>query len=112
MMRGRRDYGFSSPTPVRNVKPKPVALLDEPGRPKENIAMETKSEQLANTLIDGVRAFEAKVEEATQFFNQQLKDGHDTIDAVVDHGRKLGTGIARLKAALGGLTNGGPPLEG
>ena len=73
--------------------------------------MESKSEQLATTLIDGVKAFEAKVEEATTFFNQQLKEGHETIDAVVDHGRVLGTGIARLKAALGGLTNGGPPLE-
>jgi aconitase A len=72
--------------------------------------MESKSEQLATTLIDGVKAFEAKVEEATAFFNQQLKEGHETIDAVVDHGRKLGTGISRLKAALGGLTNGGPPL--
>ena len=73
--------------------------------------METKSEQLATTLIDGVKKFEAKVEEATVFFNAQLAENHKTIDAVVEHGRVLGTGIARLKAALGGLTNGGPPLD-
>jgi hypothetical protein len=88
------------------VKAAPVFLGVKAEAPK----METKSEQLATTLIDGVKAFEAKVEEATVFFNQQLKEGHETIDAVVDHGRKLGTGISRLKAALGGLTNGGPPL--
>src|SRR4051812_15729048 len=94
----RRHDG--APLPVVNTIPQEVT-------PK----MESKSEQLATTLIDGVKNFEKKVEEATVFFNQQLKEGHETIDAVVDHGRVLGTGIARLKAALGGLTNGGPPLE-
>ena len=70
----------------------------------------SKAGQLATTLIDGVKAFEAKVEEANAFFTAQLKDGNDTVDAVVDQGRKLGDGVARLKAALGNLTNGGPPL--
>ena len=73
--------------------------------------MESKAGQLANTLLDGVKAFEAKVEEANAFFTSQLKDGNDTVDAVVHQGRQLGDGIARLKAALGGLTNGGPPLD-
>ncbi len=88
----------------------PVFLGTIPQKVTPKMA-QTKSEELATTLIDGVKKFEAKVEEATVFFNQQLKEGHETIDAVVDHGRQLGTGIARLKAALGGLTNGGPPLE-
>src|SRR5512139_1532411 len=83
-----------------------------PPEPKQELPrMESKSEQLANTLIEGVKQFEAKVEEANRFFSEQLKEGNETIDAVVDQGKKLGTGIARLKAALGGLTNGGPPLE-
>lgn len=73
--------------------------------------MESKAEKLAGTLIDGVKAFEAKVEEATNFFNAQLKEGHETVDAVVQVGHTLGTGVSRLKAALGSLTNGGPPLE-
>ena len=79
--------------------------------PSQEPNMESKAEQLAGTLVEGVKLFEKKVEEATAYFNQQLKEGHETVDAVVDHGKKLGSGIARLKAALGTLSNGGPPLD-
>ena len=84
-------------------------LVIEPVEPRKDMES-SKAGQLANTLIDGVKAFEAKVEEANAFFTAQLKEGNDTVDAVVDQGRKLGDGVARLKAALGNLTNGGPPL--
>src|SRR5690242_16984954 len=73
------------------------------GTPSQEPNMESKAEQLAGTLVEGVKLFEKKVEEATAYFNQQLKEGHETVDAVVDHGKKLGSGIARLKAALGTL---------
>ena len=73
--------------------------------------MESKAEQLAGTLVDGFKAFEAKVDSAITELNQNLKEGHETVDAVVDHSKKLGQGISHLKGALARLTNGGPPLD-
>ena len=73
--------------------------------------MESKAEQLAGTLVDGFKAFEAKVDSAISDINATLKEGHETVDEAVGHVKKLQPGIAHLKGALARLTNGGPPLD-
>jgi len=73
--------------------------------------MESKAEQLAGTLVEGFKAFEKKVDNAITEINASLKEGHEVVDAAVDHVKKFQPGVASLKAALARLTNGGPPLD-
>ena len=67
--------------------------------------MTTEPEKLATNLLQGVADFNKKCEEASAYFDSCLKEGNDTVSHAMEHGRTLSDGIAKLKAAMGSLTN-------
>ncbi len=70
--------------------------------------MTTEPEKLATNLLQGVAEFNKKCDEASAYFDACLKEGHDTVNHAMEHGRTLSEGIAILKSAMGKLTSVGP----
>jgi hypothetical protein len=67
--------------------------------------MTTEPEKLANNLLQGISDFHKKCDEASAYFDACLKEGHDTVNHAMEHGRTLSEGIGKLKAAMERLTN-------
>ncbi len=62
--------------------------------------MTTEPEKLANNLLQGIAEFNKKCDEASAYFDSCLKEGHDTVNHAMEHGRTLHEGIAKLNQCM------------